>query len=405
MTQPNASEPSNSKEVKLPRRDWILLPALSFATICLLVFSTDVIARRMFASLPGSGEDCIVFNDPSTGARGIPNSVCREKIPEGEVTEYRFNSCGHRTDLQCGTKPPPGTYRIVMIGGSYAMGMRVPNEKTIAALLPSELSRRTGRNVELYNEGMPWRPPHIVALHFNEVLTAKPDMILWLLHPSDIWNPLLPLPDPGASQVPQAFSALSPYRKARRILGRLKLELSSHSVFMFRHFLYESQNQLISSYLAERPDAPFGQKIHGPEFLRTKPNAEWQSHLRDLDSDVADIEAQAKAAGVPVVAALLPQRAQVARISKGVWPAGFDPYKLDNELRSMIESHGGIYVDILPYFRSIPNTEQGFFPLDVHPNARGHAMISGLLARELTNGAVPVLKVAAQQRAVLEEGR
>ena len=162
---------------------------------------------------------------------------------------------------------------------------------------------------------------------------------------------------------------------------------------------------MISSYLAERPDAPFGQKIHGPEFLRTKPNAEWQSHLRDLDSDVADIEAQAKAAGVPVVAALLPQRAQVARISKGVWPAGFDPYKLDNELRSMIESHGGIYVDILPYFRSIPNTEQGFFPLDVHPNARGHAMISGLLARELTNGAVPVLKVAAQQRAVLEEGR
>jgi hypothetical protein len=32
-------------------------------------------------------------------------------------------------------------------------------------------------------------------------------------------------------------------------------------------------------------------------------------------------------------------------------------------------------------------------------------MISGLLARELTNGAVPVLKVAAQKRAILEEGR
>jgi hypothetical protein len=88
-----------------------------------------------------------------------------------------------------------------------------------------------------------------------------------------------------------------------------------------------------------------------------------------------------------------------------VWPAGFDPYKLDNELRSMIESHGGTYVDILPDFRNIPNTEQGFFPLDVHPNARGHAIICGLLAREITNGAVPVLRVAAPQKAALEQGR
>ena len=188
-------------------------------------------------------------------------------------------------------------------------------------------------------------------------------------------------------------------------LNRVKVEVS-HSVFLFRHFLYESQSQLVISYLAEKPDAPYMQKIHGPEFLRTAPSAEWQSHLRGLNGDVADIEAQARAAGVPVVAVLLPQRAQAAIISRGgVWPAGFDPYKLDNELRSMIGNHGGTYLDILPDFRNIPNSEQGFFPLETHPNARGHAMISGLLARELTNGAVPVLKVAAQQRAVLEEGR
>jgi hypothetical protein len=326
--------------------------------------------------------------------------VCREKIPEGEATEYRFNSCGHRTDLQCGTKPP-GAYRIVMIGGSSAMGMRVPNEKTFAALLPAELSRRTGRHVELYNEGMPWRPPHIVALHFNEVLAPKPDMILWLLHPSDIWNQVLQLPGSGPSHAPPAFSALSPYRQARRIVGTLFLD----DMFLLRHSLYTSQSQLIASYLAEKPDAPDEQKLHGPEFLRTAPSAEWQSHLRDLDRDVADMVAQARAAGVPLVATLLPQRAQAAMISRGGWPAGFDPYKLDKELDSMIVSHGGTYVDILPDFRGIPNPEQGFFPLDVHPNARGHALISGMLARELTNGAVPGLRVAALQKAVLEPGR
>ena len=413
MTQSNAGEASDSPEGKLPRRDWILLPAVGLLTICLLVASTYWIARRTFASLYGAGEDCIVFNDPSTGSRGIPNSVCREKIPEGEVTEYRFNSCGHRTGLQCGTKPS-GVYRIVTIGGSYVMGMRVPNEKTFATLLPAELSRRTGRNIDLYNEGMPWRPPHIVARHFDQVLAAKPDMILWLLHPSDIWNPLYPRHDaaPGPSHAPPAFSTLSPYGKAKRMLGRANLilgqvrtEVSAQSTTMLRHFLYESQTQLIASYLAEKPDAPFMQKIHGPEFMSTAPSADWQSHLRDFDSDVADIEAQAKAAGVPVVAALLPQRAQTSMISRGEWPAGFDPYKLDHELRSMIESHGGTYVDILPDFRNIPNPELGFFPLDVHPNADGHVLISGMLARELINGAAPILRITPQQKAALEQGR
>jgi hypothetical protein len=344
----------------------------------------------------------MVLNDPSTGARGIPNSVCLEKIPEGEVTEYRFNSCGHRTGLECGSKPM-GAYRIVMIGESYAMGARVPREKTFAALLPAELSLRTGRNVELYNEGMPWRPPHIVALHFNEVLTAKPDMILWILTPSDIWNPMYPLHN---SEPPQDLSV---YGNAKRILeadlNRLKEELPYRGITLFRHFLYESQSQTITSYLAEKPDAPFMQRIHGPEFLKVEPSEEWQSHLKEFDSDATEIEAQAGTAGVPFVAVLLPERALAAMISRGESPVGFDPYKLDDELRSIIVSHGGTYLDILPDFRNIPNTERSFLPLDGHPDAQGHAMISGLLAKELTNGAVPALRVAAPQNAEFERGR
>jgi hypothetical protein len=402
VTQPHTSNPENLKEAKLPRRDWILLPAFSLLTICLIVASTDLLNRRMIASLYGAAEDCLVFNDPSTGVRGIPNGVCREKIPEGEATEYRFNRCGYRTGLDCGPKRP-GAYRIVMIGGSYAMGARVPIEKTFAALLPAELSLRTRRDVELYNEGMPWRPPHITALHFQEVLAAKPDIILWIIVPPDVWNPVWQTPQPEPAQ------PLSAYRKVKRFLGgaliRANAELYSRCGIFFRHFLYESQSQSITSYLAEKSDAPYGLKIHGPEFMKAEPSAEWESHLRDLDGDVAEIVAQARAAGVPLVATLLPERAQAAMISSGEWPAGFDPFKLDNELRSMIVSRGGTYVDILPAFRNIPNTEQGFYPLEGHPNPQGHRMISALLAEELTEGRTPVIGVAATQNAVLEQGR
>jgi len=403
VTESSVINTGFEKEAKLPRQDWIMLPALSLLTVCFILGSAELIGWWMFPYLDGAGEECIVFNNPSIVARGIPNCACREKIPEGERTEYRFNNCGYRTNLQCGTKSP-GAYRIVLIGGSSAMGMRVPNEKTFAVLLPSKLSQRTGRHVELYNEGMPWRPPHIIALHFQEVLAAKPDMILWILSDADVWNRLFTPPDPGLSQ---AVSGPSPYRNARQILAAaLSLAKKStrlHSIILLRHLLYESQSRLITKYLARKPDEPYAQRIHGPEFMRTKPSAEWQSRLKDFDNDVADMQAQAKAAGVPLVAVLLPERAQAAMISRGEWPAGFDPYKLDNELRSMMASHGVTYFDILPDFRNVPNSEQDFFPLDVHPNALGHAFIAELLARALTNGSVPALRVAAPRQAGLEQ--
>ena len=403
MTQSDGNNPE-MKQAKLPRRDWILLPALSLLTIALIIAGADLMNQRTFARLYGVAEDCIVFDDPSTGALGIPNSVCREKIPEGETTEYRFNDCGYRTDLPCGPKRP-GAFRIVMIGGSYAMGARVPIEKTFAALLPPELSRRTGRNVEVYNEGLPWRPPRVLADHFNDVLAAKPDLILWILVPSDVWNPLWQLTLPQ----PQPVEHLSAYRQIRRDLGgvliRVNEELYSRCGDLFRHVLYESQSQTITSYLAERPDEPYGRRIHGPEFMKVHPSAEWQGHLRDVQGDVAKIADQAMAAKVPLVVTLLPERAQAAIISKGEWPQDFDPYKLDNELRSMVVSRGETYVDILPAFRNIPNAERGFFPLEGHPNAQGHAMISALLAKELTDGPVAVIGPAAPQNVVSEQGR
>jgi hypothetical protein len=81
--------------------------------------------------------------------------------------------------MECRPKSQ-ATYRIVMVGSSLGMGLGVPEEQTFGALLPKELSRRTGNKVELYNESCTWEVPHIVDMRFNEVLVAKPDMILWV---------------------------------------------------------------------------------------------------------------------------------------------------------------------------------------------------------------------------------
>jgi hypothetical protein len=408
MTPSNASDPGNLKEAKLPRRDWILLPMLSVLTIVLMVVSTELVARRTFGESQTSLKSCLVLNDAATGVRGIPNSVCWEKMPENQLMEYRLDCAGYRTDIVCGPKPP-GTYRIVMIGSSVAMGERVPIEKTVATLLPQELSPPGGRQVELYNEAMGYGFARNTALRFNDVLAAKPDLILWVLTLVDVkLAGFLYAENPFAKP---DHASLSRPRLAHSLKNSVKDAIREHggrflSGTALRHFLYqhESQDQYLQSYLT-MPDGAEGFWDAGPGALRAEPSPEWLTHLREFDGYAAEVAGKARTAGVPLVAVLVPNRAQAAMISRGEWPAGFDPYRLDRALRSIITSHGGTYLEILPDFRTIPNPERHYFPLDGHPDADGHAIIAGFLAKELSSGAVPELRGLVQPQVALEKGR
>jgi hypothetical protein len=89
-------------------------------------------------------------------------------------------------------------------------------------------------------------------------------------------------------------------------------------------------------------------------------------------------------------------------ISMGEWPKGYDPYKLDAELRSIVEGRSGIYIDILLSLHKIPSLEQYYFPVDGHLNVDGHAVLSKLLSERLTDGSVPALRADTQQQTALE---
>jgi hypothetical protein len=406
MTELDKTETKNQMEPKLPRRDWILLPLLSLVTIALLFGSTELIARRMFYGLNTGVANCMIWNDVSTGPRGIPNSVCWDKAWEGKPIEYRFNSCGHRAGMECGPKPP-GTYRIVVGGSSYALGYGVPIEKTFATLLPVKLSQITGRRIELYNEGRAGGGT-TVSLSFEAARAASPDLILWILTPFDIRDAAqagkhveAPINKEfmGATRdrVRQALATKSIPDAALDILDTLhEVLVTSRTVYMLRHYLFESQRLYLDACLLSGEEAG---------FLKETLNAEWQNRLRHFDGQAARIEKQATGAGIPLVAVLVPYRAQASVISMGEWPAGFNPYKLDDELRAIITSHGGTYVDILPGFRDVPNAEQYYLPLDGHPTAEGHAVIAGLLAKALTSGAVPELRAPTVLQTDAQPGR
>ena len=396
MTGSNAVVKESMNDAKLPLRDILLLSVVGLLTICLLLASTELIARRMYTDSKTGAERCLVFNDPSTGVRGIPKCVCWEKKYENQPVEYRFNSSGYRTDIEFGPKPP-GTYRIVMVGSSSAMGAEVKAEDSFAVLLPAELSKRTGRKVELYNEAIEgWGgTPRNIALRFNQVLAAQPDLILWILSPGDLGrvSELLPPADHQPRNplsfrartwqfIKSAFTTKSSKGVIVAIFDR------SRTAFLLRHLLYGSQSLYVqSSLLSDGGDAA-GQEAEADSVR--------QRHLKEFDGYASDIEARAKAAGVPFAASFLPNGESAALISKGEWPDGYNPFKSDEEMRSIIVSHGGIYTSILPDFRSIPSPEHGYFLVGGHPNAIGQATISTLLAKELTSGSVPGLKASNQ---------
>ena len=417
MTQSGVAEPGVSKKLKWRRRDWVLLPAVSLLTICLMVVSAELLSRWFYPVTQVGFQNCFATNDPTGDATVKPNSVCWEQTAESTLkAEYRFNSRGHRAGTELNPKPPD-TYRVVLIGSSLTQGLYIPREKTFAALLPEELSTQTGRKIEVYNEatggkfrGGPY-PTQNSAQHFNQILAAQPDLILWVITPTDIMNagPKEKVDSPDTephqgdpqtatdSAKPRSFWSNFMSSVTKGTFGeqlKFRWEETRTSVVL-KHLLIacESQDEYITSYLRNGNDA---------NFLKTEPDSKWQMQLQYFDAELAKIAGLAKNAGVPLVAVFVPNRPQAAMLSKGDWPAGYDPFKLEYEIRDSLVNHGGRFIDILRDYRGIPGPERDYFPVDGHPNADGHAIICRFLTKELTSGAVPELKTSTQLRVAPE---
>lgn len=407
MTQSGLTEPGTVKQPRWRRRDWVLLPAVCLLTICLMAISAELLSRWFYPVTQVGLQNCFAANDPTGDAPVKPNSVCWEQTAESILkAEYRFNSRGHRAGTELNPKSP-GTYRIVLIGSSITQGLFVPREKTFAALLPEELSTETGRKVEVYNEatggkfrGGPY-PTQNSAQHFDQVLAAQPDLILWVITPTDIMNagtkenadsldtalrPEDPRSTTGSAE-PRSFWNKITASIAKGTFGeRLKSRWEeTRASVVLKHLLIasESQDEYIRSYLGNGDNA---------NFLKIAPDWKFQMQLQYFDAELAEIAELARNAGVPLIAVFVPNRAQAAMLSKGDWPAGYDPFKLEDEVRDNVVNRGGRFVDIFDDFRRIPSPERDYFPVDGHPNADGHAIISKFLAKELTSGPVPELK-------------
>ena len=399
------------KEESLPRRDWVLLPLISLSVVVVLSVATEAIARRTYASWEQGKEACRVFADPYIGVARPADCSFRSKKSETVPQILTYNDRGYRDDANL-TAKAPGTFRIVLVGTSFTVAEATSKDKLMATLLPLELSKRTGRKIELYNEGVAGYPglPQNVDRRFPDVLAAQPDLILWGITRWDIKDidATAPEPDiPASEELPERVAVEWQTLKHSLAKGQLKqaapallklahllpgackdLFLASKSDMMLRSELNGSPSQLVNSYL-QGPDY-----ING--FLKSQYSQDWDARLSSFDRISEDILSRAAAAKLPVVAMMLPVATQAQMASLADPPAGWDAFKLDREVRSIITKHGGTFVDILSDYRGVADPAHGYLPVDGHPNAEGNANFTRFVADGLMDGAVPSLTGTAK---------
>jgi hypothetical protein len=363
--------------------DWFLLPLLGLFTFVLLTYCLEWSARHIFNRSETTIWSCLVVGDDATPLHAIPNSACKEKLPESPLVEYRYNACGHRSEAVCGPKPT-GSFRIVLVGSSVIVGNLVPFERTIAVLLKRELNRTGGRVVDIDNQGMGLGTPRSVDLRFSEALAASPDMILWGVTPWDIEHAaFLHAPaDPTAAPRPRPTGATRFVKAFRE--GRLREDIrdwwitkwnSPDTLMLLQHTLFLSQSQFIRNTLSEPDVAGF--------LLKNQPPV-WNRHWQEFDTYAADLASRSKAAGIPFCVTAIPNRADASLVSAGEWPPEVDPYLFASKVRSLSESHGAVYLDVLSSFSKVPAAESLYYPVDEHLNADGAAVVAGFLAEKLS---------------------
>jgi hypothetical protein len=128
--------------------------------------------------------------DPLTGSRLVPGATGWQK-DEGRAY-VRINSQGWR-DREHPLAKPAGTYRIAVLGDSYAEAMQVDMDRAFWALLPKQLEAcgfAGGKRIETLNFGVSgYGTGHELLTLRERVWQYAPDMVLLAFFPgNDVRN-------------------------------------------------------------------------------------------------------------------------------------------------------------------------------------------------------------------------
>lgn len=369
--------PDSTSKRHMPRRDFVVLPLLSIATI-LLMFGLAELACRVF--WPAREQDSCAVGDDVAGFRMRPNCTSTMKNAEGVWTTNRYNECGYRSETSCGPKPA-GAIRIVLLGSSVAQGTYMPYEQTFFARAAKQISARCHTAVDVQSLGVPNASPIFVYRRLNEALALKPDVVLFVLTPFDLEQKINPAQLAERNELhlrssqPAVQLRIGPFKRLERAL------LESRAVLVAQHYLLSNENTFLRLYLV------YGDKA---DFLRTPLSAAWQKRYRDMDVIISDMAQRVRAAGAVLYVVPTPSRAEAALLSAPRRP-GIDAAAFGHWLEEIASKHGARSIDLMNTFEKIPQSENLFYVVDGHLTPEGQEVVSQQVAQKLLSGGIPGL--------------
>lgn len=360
---------------RLPRRDLILIPLLSFATVFLLLVGAELVSRILFVE--SGAETC---NAPADGGppRMRANCVSHRKAAEGPEVENIFNDCGYRTPTSCGPRTP-GTLRVVLMGASTAEGFKVRYPDSFAARLTDALTAACHRPVEFQNMGVAGASPLDVYHRMGEALGLQPDLIMLVVGPYELKTRLtreqmVHRDDPTQPMAARPDTPSSP--PDRSLIAHLSdLVANSRALVAAQHYLYQDRASFVRLYMLHGEDA---------DYLRPPLSAAWRERLGDFEQLLGDMAT--RAGQVPMLLVTGPQRIQAALLIKDDAAQGADPFVIDHAFADIASRHRVAFVDTLDTFALHRDPERYFYPVDGHMDATGSAVFAEAVAERLLAG-------------------
>jgi hypothetical protein len=378
----NQTHSSVSSPIRLPKRDYFLLPLLSFLTVLLMFGVSEILTRLIWVQ---HNNHVCVIEDPVAGDQFKPNCTERAKLAEGPWVTYSYNNCGYRSVTPCGPKPA-GTIRIAITGSSMSQALHVPYQDTFFDRASRELTSRCGRPVDVQNLGVPGLSPIYAYRRIPEALSLQPDVVLYLVTPFDLEQKILPgelaeRDNPTRiSPTPAAKLAANPLRDFEHLL------IQSRTILVAQHFIFQNRETFIRVFMV------YGDRA---DFLRQPLTPAWQQRFADFDVIVDSVAEKLRAAGVPLIIIPVPSRVEAALLSSPQLPPRVDPYAFGREVEAIASKHGADYLDLMKPISGIPNAENLYYIVDGHVTADGHDVIAEELVRKLLDGSVPAFSQCA----------
>lgn len=337
------------------------------ATAAVALVATEAGVRLLGVAPRLPNQYAMFVPDPVLPHRPRPGSVLRGRAVTGEFDfEYAHNSRGYR-DVEREEAKPPGTFRILGLGDSFAYGAGASFEGTYHARLERAFNARSGApRVEVIKAGIPRFFPEAERLLLeHEGLRYEPDLVLVAFVPNDVLDTYLGL---DAMEVLPNGHIVTNY--GARLLQRLGP--ATTTVYEHSHAARIVIRALLQRAVAnERP-------VRGEDVYRADGfhEADWQELLRQLDAMLDVTRRQ----GAELVVIHLP--AGPPWDASRAYPG--------QRLSAWARASGAVFVDTLPALRRHPAPETLYWPLDGHPTDEGHAVFAEVLYEELTSrGLVP----------------